>query len=158
MLPTLLKPFILLLGILANAFLHHSAKQISLLLGTTVDSLIGAKIICQNCLAKTQFVKDMLHSFIFLDTHSAIFRIIQTSLLQPACCPTFIVDSKPNKDLTLRGCPALPDPFQRLEGFSSNEERPVGRFGAKQESPVGRFGAKQAITAKSPHMLVIRIL
>jgi hypothetical protein len=32
--------------------------------------------------------------------------------LQPVYCPTFIVDSKPNEDLTLRGCPALPNPFQ----------------------------------------------
>jgi hypothetical protein len=32
-------------------------------------------------------------------------------------CPTFIVYSKPNKDLALRGSPALPNSFTGLKGF-----------------------------------------
>jgi hypothetical protein len=52
---TLLKPFLLLLGILAEAFLHHSAKQESLLLGAKIERPIGVNILYQNCLVKTQF-------------------------------------------------------------------------------------------------------
>jgi hypothetical protein len=51
---TLLKPFLLLLGILAEAFLHHSAKPDSLLLGATKERPIGVNILCQNYLVKTQ--------------------------------------------------------------------------------------------------------
>jgi hypothetical protein len=38
-------------------------------------------------------------------------------------CPTFIVYSKPYKDLTLRGCLALPDSFPRFKRCSSNVDR-----------------------------------
>jgi hypothetical protein len=50
----LLNLFLLLLGILDEAFLHHSAKIESLLLGPTEERAIGVKILCQNCLVKTQ--------------------------------------------------------------------------------------------------------
>jgi hypothetical protein len=50
----LLNPFLLLLGIMVEAFLPHSVKTKSLLLGPTEERPIGVKILCQNCLVKTQ--------------------------------------------------------------------------------------------------------
>jgi hypothetical protein len=46
----------------------------------------------------------VLHSFFFLVTKNTTFRIIKSSLLYSVCCPTFIVYSKPYKDLTLSTC------------------------------------------------------
>jgi hypothetical protein len=70
--------------------------------------------------------------------------MIKPSFFESVRCSTFIVYGQPNKDLTLRGCPALPNSFPGLKGFRSNEK-----------SSIGRFGGIQSIAAKIPHMLII---